>query len=103
MPWIPVEVLEPPAVESLAVKLIPPDYTGWPPRAGRRAIRALVGTRVEIAAAADQAAGLGRPVPGGRRRDAGSAHRGRASSLPSPAGGSEPLVVEKSGGLLVPS
>ncbi|NQT11422.1 MAG: hypothetical protein HQ582_01650 [Planctomycetes bacterium] len=50
MPWIPVDVLEPPALESVSVKLIPPDYTGWPAEQAERNIRALVGTRVEISA-----------------------------------------------------
>ncbi|HUT90689.1 MAG TPA: DUF4175 family protein, partial [Thermoguttaceae bacterium] len=50
MPWIPVEVLEPPALETLSLELIPPDYTGWPSEEADRQIRALVGTRVEISA-----------------------------------------------------
>jgi len=50
MPWIPVDVLEPPAVESVSVRLIPPDYTGWPAEQAQRNIRGLVGTRVEISA-----------------------------------------------------
>jgi hypothetical protein len=48
MPWIPVEVVEPPAVESLAIRLYPPVYTGWPAVSSEKSIRALVGTRVEI-------------------------------------------------------
>ena len=31
MPWCDVQVVEPPAVESVSVRLIPPAYTGWPP------------------------------------------------------------------------
>jgi len=50
MPWIPVEVLEPPALESISVKLTPPDYTGWSSEQGKESIRALVGSRVEITA-----------------------------------------------------
>ncbi len=49
MPWIAVEVVEPPAIESLAIKLIPPDYTGWPVEKAQRHLRALVGTRVRMA------------------------------------------------------
>ena len=30
MEWISVEVVEPPAVESVAITLHPPDYSGWP-------------------------------------------------------------------------
>ena len=36
MPWLPVEVVEPPAVESLSIRLIPPSYTGWPAGKGRK-------------------------------------------------------------------
>jgi len=49
MPWHPVEVVDPPGLESPVVKLIPPAYTGWPPEIVQgKAIRALVGTRVQI-------------------------------------------------------
>ena len=34
MPWRRVEVVEPPAVESLSVRLFPPGYTGRPPARG---------------------------------------------------------------------
>jgi hypothetical protein len=47
-PWIDLVVVEPPAVESLTVRLIPPDYTGWPAYESHRQIRALVGTRAEF-------------------------------------------------------
>ena len=50
MPWIPVEVVDPPTLESVSVTLTPPDYTGWPPERAEKNIRALVGTRVEIRA-----------------------------------------------------
>ena len=49
MPWLDVQVVEPPAVESLSVRLIPPAYTGWSPTPAERHIRALAGTRVQIA------------------------------------------------------
>ncbi len=49
MPWSDVEVVDPPAVESLSIRLVPPAYTGWPAVESPRHIRALVGTRVEIA------------------------------------------------------
>jgi len=49
MPWHPVEVVDPPGLEPTVVKLIPPAYTGWPPEIVQgKAIRALVGTRVQI-------------------------------------------------------
>ncbi len=48
MPWTAVEVVEPPTVESLAIELIPPKYTGWPVEKAQRHLRALVGTRVRM-------------------------------------------------------
>ena len=49
MDWVPVEVLEPPGIDSILVKLIPPAYTGLPAETAERLIRALAGTRVQIA------------------------------------------------------
>jgi hypothetical protein len=49
MPWFDVAVVEPPAVETLSIRLIPPAYTGWPTVPGQRHIRALVGTTVQLA------------------------------------------------------
>lgn len=49
MDWVGVEVLEPPMIESVSVKLVPPAYTGLGPETAERLIRALVSTRVEIA------------------------------------------------------
>ena len=48
MPWIPLEVVEPPRIESLEVALIPPAYSGLPPEASEKAVHALVGTHVEL-------------------------------------------------------
>ena len=48
IPWSPVEVVEPPAVESISIRLLPPPYTGKPPVPSERNIRALVGTRVQV-------------------------------------------------------
>jgi Domain of unknown function (DUF4175) len=71
MPWLPVEVVEPPAIESLSIRLIPPPYTGWPVEKADGDIRALAGTRLEIDAKASkrlQTAALcledGREFPG---------------------------------------
>ena len=52
IPWFDVQVVEPPAIEAASVRLVPPAYTGWPPVPAKRNIRALEGTRVEIAASA---------------------------------------------------
>lgn len=48
MPWLTVDVVEPPAVESLDVELTPPAYTGWPKEKTAGPIRALAGTRVHM-------------------------------------------------------
>ncbi|MCH5375042.1 MAG: hypothetical protein JJ992_13785, partial [Planctomycetes bacterium] len=48
MEWISLEVVEPPRVESLAVRLHPPKYTAWPPEPSGGNIHALVGTVVEL-------------------------------------------------------
>jgi hypothetical protein len=52
MPWTDVEVVDPPAIESVSIRLTPPAYTGQPPVASERHIRAIAGTRVEIATTA---------------------------------------------------
>ncbi len=49
MPWIDVEVLEPPALETVSVTLIPPEYTGWPNEHTQDHIRALAGTSIAVA------------------------------------------------------
>jgi hypothetical protein len=48
IPWTDVEVVEPPAVASLSVRLTPPAYTGWPAKTSEPGIRALVGTRAAM-------------------------------------------------------
>ncbi len=48
MPWITVEVAEPPAVEELALRLTPPTYTGCPPYAGQKHLRVLEGTTLAV-------------------------------------------------------
>ena len=40
MPWSKVTVVEPPAVVSLSIRLVPPDYTGWAAVPSERDIRA---------------------------------------------------------------
>jgi hypothetical protein len=46
--WIDLEVVEPPLVERMTVRLHYPEYTGWEPKAADPHLRTLVGTRVEI-------------------------------------------------------
>ncbi|HKD36476.1 MAG TPA: hypothetical protein VKB78_06735, partial [Pirellulales bacterium] len=48
MPWMHVEVVEPPRIKSLEILLHPPEYTGWPVQPAERRIVALRGTDVEF-------------------------------------------------------
>jgi hypothetical protein len=48
-PWIRLDVVEPPQVAALSLRLHPPAYTGWPVEQSGENILALEGTRVEIA------------------------------------------------------
>ncbi len=50
MPWISVEVVEPPRIDSLSITLVPPPYTGWPPQKADGHVHALAGTRMSILA-----------------------------------------------------
>ncbi|MEE8451710.1 MAG: hypothetical protein V3R99_07335 [Thermoguttaceae bacterium] len=49
-----VAVVEPPAVESASIRLIPPAYTGWPTEKTQKHVRALIGTRMRIVAKANK-------------------------------------------------
>ena len=96
MPWRRVEVVEPPAIASLSITLIPPTYTGWPPRIGEPNIRAMVGTRVEIAGMATKSlASASLSLDGGREIAAVLGEDGRSFTIG--ANGQAPFVVEKSG------
>ncbi len=48
MPWTAVEVIDPPATQSLNITLHPPTYTGLPSESSGRKIVALAGTRVDV-------------------------------------------------------
>ncbi len=50
MRWFSLEVLEPPVIESVSVRLHYPDYTGWPSEPSTPHLRGLRGTRVEFSA-----------------------------------------------------
>jgi hypothetical protein len=54
MPWRNVEVIEPAKVEELAVRVHPPDYTGWPVAEAPRGFHALAGSRIELSGAASK-------------------------------------------------
>lgn len=49
MPWIDLEIVEPPEIEKLTVSLHYPEYTGWPAETAEPHLRALVRTEVELA------------------------------------------------------
>lgn len=49
MPWIDLEIVEPPRIEELVVTLHFPEYTSWPREISEPHLRALVGTRIELA------------------------------------------------------
>lgn len=49
MEWQAVEVIDPPEIETLAVTLTYPDYTGFAPGESDRHIRAVEGTKVHLA------------------------------------------------------
>jgi hypothetical protein len=96
MPWISVQVMEPPAVASLSVTLVPPSYTGWPSTKAEGHLRALVGTQVQVAAVSTKPlrdAWLlledGRQVPARLASD--------GKRLTVPADPRQPLVIDKSG------
>ena len=49
MPWRTLELVEPPQVTALQIRLHPPAYTGWSSVASGENIRALEGTLIEVA------------------------------------------------------
>jgi hypothetical protein len=48
MPWHSVEVIEPPRLESLAIEIHPPAYTGLPAASAERHLDVLAGTGIEV-------------------------------------------------------
>ncbi|MCI0334762.1 MAG: hypothetical protein L0228_16225 [Planctomycetes bacterium] len=48
MPWLWVEVIEPPQLKSLEVTVHPPDYSGLPPTTAQRHLDVLAGTHIEL-------------------------------------------------------
>ncbi|MEN6459616.1 MAG: hypothetical protein ABFC63_11885 [Thermoguttaceae bacterium] len=93
MPWRAVTVVEPPAVESLAIRATPPRYTGWPATASARSVRALVGTRLAIVGrSTKRLRSIDLCLEGGRRIAGRLDAAGREFSF-----GDGTLVVERSG------
>jgi hypothetical protein len=93
-PWIEVTVVEPPALQSLVVRLVPPDYTGWPAYESSKQLRALAGTQAEFRARTTKplaSAGLvfdGRTLPGQLLA---------ADQFRVPGDAGPPLVLQRSG------
>ncbi|HXT61203.1 MAG TPA: hypothetical protein VN699_21360 [Pirellulales bacterium] len=96
MPWIELEVIEPPTVGRLTVTLHYPEYTSWPSENSERHIRALTGTRVEMTGRATKPlSSASLEIDGGPSIPVQIAADGLGFSAPAP-GGPE-FVVEKSG------
>lgn len=93
-PWIDVTVVEPPAVQTLIVRLTPPAYTGWLAYESTKQIRVLAGTRAEFRVQATKplaAAALvldGRTIP---------AQLTAADQFRVPGDADAPLVLRRSG------
>lgn len=95
MPWIELALVEPPELDSLAVTLEYPAYTGWSPAPSEKDIRALQGTRVTMRGTSTKplrAATL--CLESGARLPGRLADDGYSFDLPT---GDESLVVEESG------
>ena len=94
MPWIDVQIVEPPRMVELRVRLLPPEYSGWPEMQSSGPIRALVGTRLEFTATTNKPLGTATLCFDDGRRLA--AEQIAPTRLQAPGPGSE-LLVEKSG------
>lgn len=103
MAWIHVDVVQPPRIDSLAVTLHPPAYTGWPAQPGERRIVALRGTAVEMAGRASKPlASATLHPPSGPDIPAQLSADGLSFAIPlTPAGGAQggspPMVIDRSG------
>ena len=96
MPWIELEVVEPPQIEQLSITLHYPEYTGWPPESGDRHIHALTGTRVEMHGRATKPlSSASLEIDDGPSIRAAVSPDGYAFSAPAPGG--EQFIVAKSG------
>lgn len=96
MPWIEVAVVEPPAIEELAVRLEYPAYTGWPAESSGPHLRALAGTHVVLTGRATKPLRSARVRVGdGEAVAAQVSDDGLRLSVPSTEG--PPFVIERSG------
>lgn len=94
MAWIPVAVIELPAIASLSIRVIPPAYTGWKPYEAPRQVRALVGTRLEFVGHATKPLDSATLCFDDGRRIPAQLKDGTEFRLATSGG--QPLVVEKS-------
>ena len=96
MPWIELEVVEPPQIEQLAISLNYPEYTGWAAETSDRHIRALSGTRVEFRGRATKPlSSASLEIDDGPSVPAAIGADGYSFTVPAP-GGAE-FVIEASG------
>jgi hypothetical protein len=87
MDWIDLDVVEPPTIEDLTVRLRFPAYTGWSPEAAQPHLRALVGTHVELEGRTNKPASAVRiHVDEGRTIEAPLSDGGRRFSVPGKSG-----------------
>lgn len=57
MPWLEVEVAEPPAMDELVLRLSPPEYTSCPPYIAEKHLRVLEGTSLAVSGTANKPLG----------------------------------------------
>ncbi len=98
MPWISVEVVEPPRITALSARLLPPAYSGFSARTvepGGGETCALVGTRMELAGRASKPLKEAWLCLDDDRRIAATLSAD-GLSLSVPAAGQAPVVVEQS-------
>ena len=96
MPWVDVEVLEPPTVKSLSLELIPPSYTAWPKEKAEKDIRAIRGTQLTVTAKSNKPLSSAVMHLGEKAYPVWLSEDGLRLELPGPSGGS-PISIEKSG------
>ena len=95
MTWQNIAVADPPTVESLAIRLIPPAYSGGREEPSGRHIRALAGTRIEmVGRASTPIASAALCFGGGKKILAQISDDGRDFAIP--AAGSTALIIERS-------
>ena len=95
MEWLPIEVVDRPAVKSVVIRLFPPPYTGWPVEQTEKNVHALVGTRLEVSAVATKPLASAVLCLDGIRVPGRVAQDGLSFQVPADAG--HGCVVTKSG------